>query len=217
MTSVLISAVKASAHLQILVPIPLWINMMASRFLLSPSNFRNICEHHIFRHAAAPSGLLRLRQKEREKKRENPVLVVHGFLWITNPLPLLSVFLSFPSFPCASVAGRGIIPWGINPLLPPLRFMTSIKRWEMHEETTLLQNSAPLLTYTVCYYFCRLLLSYTMESIFPASLRIFYYTYMSAWGTGVVLFLKFNVHSQKFLTPDTSALSENSVYYNSLN
>ena len=78
--------------------------------------------------------------RERKRKRENPDLVVHGFLWITNPLPLLSVFLFFPSSPCASVAGRGIIPWGINPLLPPLLFMTSIKRWEMHEETTLLRK-----------------------------------------------------------------------------
>jgi hypothetical protein len=34
---------------------------------------------------------------------------------------------------------------------------------------------------------------------------------MSAWGTDIVLFLKFNVHSQKFLPPDTPALSENSV------
>ena len=121
---------------QLLVPIPLWINMMTSHILLSPSNFRNICEYYIFKDEATPSGLLRLRQRQ----RENPDLVVHGFLWITNSLPLLSVFLSFPSSPCASVAGRGIIPWGINPLLPPLLFMTSIKRWEMHEETTLLRK-----------------------------------------------------------------------------
>ena len=50
----------------------------------------------------------------------------------------------FPFVPCASVAGRGIIPWGINPLLLPLLFMTSIKRWEMHEETTLLRKQCSL-------------------------------------------------------------------------
>lgn len=146
MACVQISNVKFSVHFQLLVPIPLWNNMMAFRFLLLPSNFRNICEYYIFKDAAAPYGLLRLRQRGRERdgKRENPDLVVHGFLWITNPLPLLSVFLSFLSSPCASVAGRGIIPWGINPLLPPLRFMTSIKRWEMHEETTLPRKQCSL-------------------------------------------------------------------------
>lgn len=63
MASILISDVKASVQFQLLVPIPLRINMKASRFLLSPSNFRNICQHYILKDAAAPSGLLRLRHR----------------------------------------------------------------------------------------------------------------------------------------------------------
>jgi hypothetical protein len=54
--------------------------MLDSYFLLSPSYFRKICEHSFFKDAATPSGLLRLRERDRKRERENPDLVVHGFL-----------------------------------------------------------------------------------------------------------------------------------------
>jgi hypothetical protein len=48
----------------------------------------------------------------------------------------------FPLVPLCFCGRQGYTrtPWGLHPLLPPLPFMTSIKRWEMHEETTLLQK-----------------------------------------------------------------------------